>query len=120
MRRFTTPSPSEFLEEYAEELGVVAVFDAVDADIDRLRDILIADVKMLWLRECLSDESQARHKEQAGGKLHLLHNATERGLDRSTFQMRKRTIVRCSRQDRGCKDGCFCLTARSSSTAALR
>ena len=116
MRRLTTLFPSEFLEEHAEELGVIEregklqipvlvwalVFgfaagesrtlagfrrsynstadetispggfyhrltpvlaeylrDAGDADIDRFRDVMIADGTVLRLHEFLSDEFQA-------------------------------------------------------------
>ena len=139
LRRLTTLFPSEFLEEHAEELGVVEregklripvlvwalVFgfaagesrtlagfrrsynstadetispggfyhrltpplaeylrDAVDADINRFRDVMIADGTVLRLHEFLSDEFQARHEEQAGAKLHLLHNATDQTIER--------------------------------------
>jgi putative transposase len=34
------------------------------------------------LHEFLSDEFQARHEEQAGAKLHLLHNATDQTIER--------------------------------------
>jgi len=139
MRRLTTLFPSEFLEEHAEELGVVEregklqipvlvwalVFgfaagesrtlagfrrsynstadetlspggfyhrltptlaeylrDAVDTEIDRFRGVMIADGTVLRLHEFLSDEFQARHEEQAGAKLHLLHNATDQTIER--------------------------------------
>jgi putative transposase len=34
------------------------------------------------LHEFLSDESQARHEEQAGAKLYLLHNASDETIER--------------------------------------
>jgi len=37
---------------------------------------------VLRLHEFLSDEFQARHEEQAGAKLHLLHNATDQTIER--------------------------------------
>ena len=43
---------------------------------------MIADGTVLRLHEFLSDQFQARHKEQAGAKLHLLHNATEQTIER--------------------------------------
>ena len=82
MRRLTTLFPSEFLEEHAEELDEVAVPNAVDADIDRFRDVMIAGGTMLRLHEFLSDQFEARHEEQAAAKLHLLHNATEQTIER--------------------------------------
>ena len=35
-----------------------------------------------YLHELLSEEYKARHEEQAGAKLHLLHNATEKTIER--------------------------------------
>ena len=55
---------------------------SVDADIDRFRDVMIADRTVLWLHEFLSNEYEARHEEQAGEKLHLLHNATDQTIER--------------------------------------
>ena len=43
---------------------------------------MIADGTVLRLHEFLSDQFQARHEEQAGAKLHLLHNATEQTIER--------------------------------------
>jgi putative transposase len=78
-----TPSLSEYLRELVERgLDEVAVHDAVDTDIDRFRDVMIADGTVLRLHEFLSDEFQARHEEQAGAKLHLLHNATDQTIER--------------------------------------
>ena len=113
------------LVEYLRDLldrgtDLVAVPDAVDADIDRFRDVMIADGTVLRLHEFLSDEFQARHEEQAGAKLHLLHNATDQTIERIDVTDEKRTTARYSRQDRGCKDDWFCLIERTSNTAALR
>jgi putative transposase len=43
---------------------------------------MIADGTVLWLHEFLSDEYEARHEEQAGATLHLLHNATDQTIER--------------------------------------
>ena len=73
----------EYLRDLVEtSLDEVAVPDTVDADVDRFRDVMIADGTVLRLNEFLSDEFQARHEEQAGAKLHLLHNAPERTIER--------------------------------------
>jgi putative transposase len=78
-----TPTFAEYLRDLVEHgLDEVAVPDAVDADIDRFRDVMIADGTVLRLHEFLSDEFQARHEEQAGAKLHLLHNATDETIER--------------------------------------
>ncbi|MFN1127244.1 IS4 family transposase, partial [Halobacterium salinarum] len=78
-----TPSLAEYLRDLVERgLDEVAVPDAVDGDINRFRDVMIADGTVLRLHEFLSDEFQARHEEQAGAKLHLLHNATDQTIER--------------------------------------
>ena len=78
-----TPSLAEYFRDLVEHgLDEVAVPDTVDADIDRFRDVMIADGTVLRLHEFLTDEFQARHEEQAGAKLHLLHNATEQTIER--------------------------------------
>ena len=72
-----TPALAEYLRDLVEHgLDEVAVPNAVDADIDRFRDVMIADGTVLRLHEFLSEQFQARHEEQAGATLHLLHNAT--------------------------------------------
>ena len=43
---------------------------------------MIADGTVLRLHEFLADEYEARKEEQAGAKLHLLHNATEQTIER--------------------------------------
>ena len=78
-----TPTLAEYLRDLVEHgLDEVAVPDAVDADIDRFRDVMIADGTVLRLHEFLSEEFKARHEEQAGAKLHLLHNATDETIER--------------------------------------
>ncbi|MDL0131957.1 IS4-like element ISH8A family transposase [Halobacterium salinarum] len=77
-----TPTLAEYLRDLVEHgLDEVAVPNAVDADIDRFRDVMIADGTVLRLHEFLSDQFEARHEEQAGAKLHLLHNATEQTIE---------------------------------------
>ena len=78
-----TPTLAEYLRDLVERgLDEVAVPDAVNADIDRFRDVMIADGSVLRLHEFLSEEFKARHEEQAGAKLHLLHNATDETIER--------------------------------------
>ncbi len=77
-----TPSLAEYFRDLVEHgLDEVAVPDTVDADIDRFRDVMIADGTVLRLHEFLSDEYEAWKEEQAGAKLHLLHNATEQTIE---------------------------------------
>ena len=78
-----TPTLAEYLRDLVERgLDEVAVPDATAADIDRFRDVMIADGTVLRLHEFLSDQFEARHEEQAGAKLHLLHNATKQTIER--------------------------------------
>jgi len=44
--------------------------------------VIIADGTVLRLHEFLSEKYEARHEEQAGAKLHLLHNATDQTIER--------------------------------------
>ncbi|MFC6752057.1 IS4 family transposase [Halorubrum tibetense] len=78
-----TPTLAKYLRDLVEHgLDEVAVPDATAADIDRFRDVMIADGTVLRLHEFLSDQFEARHEEQAGAKLHLLHNATKQTIER--------------------------------------
>jgi putative transposase len=78
-----TPLLAEYLRDLVERgLNEVAVPDAVDVDIDRFRDVMIADGTVLRLHEFLSEEFKACHEEQAGAKLHLLQNATDQTIER--------------------------------------
>ncbi|RKS76022.1 DDE family transposase [Haloarcula quadrata] len=78
-----TPMLAKDLRDLVEHgLDEVAVPDTVDADIGRFRDVMIADGTVFRLHEFLSDEFQARHEEQTGAKLHLLHNATDQTIER--------------------------------------
>jgi putative transposase len=43
---------------------------------------MIADGTVLRLHEFLSGQFEARHEEQAGAKLHLLHNVTDQTIER--------------------------------------
>ena len=80
-----TPQLAEYLRDLVETaLDEVAVPDAVDADFDRFRDVMIADGTVLRLHQFLSDEYEARHEEQAGAKLHLLHNVTDQTIEQFT------------------------------------
>jgi len=81
--QWLTPTLAEYFRDLVERgLDEVAVSDAVDADTDRFRDVMVADGTVLRLHEFLSDQFEARYEEQAGAKLHLLHNATEQTIER--------------------------------------
>ncbi len=77
-----TPELAAYFHDLVEHgLDEVAVPDAVDADIDRFRDVMIADGTVLRLHEFFSEEFRTRKEEQAGAKLHLLHNATDQTIE---------------------------------------
>jgi len=78
-----TPAFAEYLCDLVEHsIDEVAVPDAVDVDIDRFRDVMIADGTVLRLHRLLSDEFEPRRGEQGGARLHLLHNVTDQTIDR--------------------------------------
>ena len=71
-----TPVFAEYFSDLVKhEINKVAVPDVFDIDIDRFRDVLIADGTMLWLHQLLPDELEPR-RGQGGVRLHLLHNFT--------------------------------------------
>jgi len=77
-----TPTLAEYFSDLVETaLDEVAVPDTAGVDVERFRDVMIADGTVLRLHELLSEEYKARHEEQAGSKLHLLHNATEKTIE---------------------------------------
>ena len=43
---------------------------------------MIADGTVLRLHECLSEVYEGRHEEQAGARLHRIHNTTEQMIER--------------------------------------
>ncbi|RLM53134.1 IS4 family transposase [Halobellus sp. Atlit-31R] len=78
-----TPAFAEYLRDLVEHgIDEVAVPDAVDIDIDRFRDVMVADGTVLRLHRLLSEEFEPRRGEQGGARLHLLHNVTEQTIDR--------------------------------------
>lgn len=65
-----TLSLAEYLCNLIERgLNEVAGPNAVDADIDQFRDVMIVDGTGLQLHQFLSEEYEARKEEQAGAKL---------------------------------------------------
>jgi len=78
-----TPTLAEYFSDLVEAaLDEVAVPDSVDVDVERFRDVMIADGTILRLHELLSEKYKSRYEEQAGAKLHLLQNATEKTIER--------------------------------------
>jgi len=78
-----TPSLAECLRDLVEYgLDKVAVPQTLADKFDRFRDVMIADRTALRLHQFLSDEFEGRHEEQAGARLHLLHNPRDKMLER--------------------------------------
>jgi IS4 transposase len=78
-----TPAFAEYLCDLVEHgINEVAVPDAVDVDVDRFRDVMIADGTVLRLHRLLAEEFEPRRGEQGGARLHLLHNVTDQTIDR--------------------------------------
>ena len=85
-----TPMFAEYLCDLVEHgIDEVAVPDAVDVDIDRFRDVMIADGTVLRLHRLLAEEFEPRRGEQGGARFHLLHNVTERTIDRFSVTDKK-------------------------------
>ena len=77
-----TPTLAAYLRDLVEYgFDEVAVPHTVSEEFDRFRDVMIADGTVLRLHELLSEEYKARHEEQAGAKLHLLHNVTDQTVE---------------------------------------
>jgi len=76
-----TLSPGGFYQRLTPTLAEY-FSDTAGVDVERFRDVMIADGTILRLHEMLSEEYKARHEEQAEAKFHLLHNATEKMIER--------------------------------------
>jgi len=85
-----TPTLAEYFSDLVETvLDEVAVLDTAGVSVDRFRDVMIADGTVLRLHELLSEEYKARHEEQPGANLHLLHNATDKTIERFEITHKK-------------------------------
>jgi len=76
-----TLSPGGFCQRLTPTLAEY-FSDTAGVDVGRFRDVMIADETILRLHELFSEEYKARHEKQAGAKLHLLHDATEKTIER--------------------------------------
>ena len=78
-----TPLFAAYLRDLVEfALDEVAVPHTVSDEFDRFRDVMVANATVLRLHRFLRDEYQGLREEQAGAKLHLLHNATDKTIER--------------------------------------
>ena len=78
-----TPLFAAYLRDLVEfALDEVAVPHTVSDEFDRFRDVMIADATVLRLHRFLREEYQGLRKEQAGAKLHLLHNVTDQTIEK--------------------------------------
>jgi len=77
-----TPNLATYLRDLVEaRLDEVAVPHTVTDEFERFRDVMISDGTIVRLNELLSDEFQARKEDQAGARLHLVHNVTDQTID---------------------------------------
>jgi len=77
-----TPTFAQYLRDLVEfGLDEVAVPHTISDEFGRFRDVMIADGTVLRLHEFLADAYEARHEEQAGARLHLLHNVTDQTIE---------------------------------------
>jgi len=77
-----TPLFAAYLRDLVEfALDEVAVPHTVSDEFDRFKDVMVADATVLRLHRFLRDEYQGLREEQAGAKLHLLHNVTDQTLE---------------------------------------
>jgi putative transposase len=63
-------------------LDEVAVPHTASDEFDLFRDVMIADATVLGLHRFLREQYQGRREEQAGAKFHLLHNVTDRTIEK--------------------------------------
>jgi putative transposase len=78
-----TPLFAAYLRDLVEfALDEVVVPHTVNDEFDRFRDVIVADVTILRLHRFLREEYQGLREEQAGAKLHLLHNVTDRTIEK--------------------------------------
>ena len=78
-----TPLFAAYLRDLVEfALDEVAVPHTVSDEFDRFRDVMIADATVLRLHRFLREEYRGLREEQAGAKLHLLHNVTDRTIEK--------------------------------------
>ena len=77
-----TPELAAYLSDLVERgFDEVAVPDTTSREIDRFQDIISADGTILRLHELLADDFEGRKEEQAGARLHLLHNITDQTIE---------------------------------------
>lgn len=116
-----TPTLAEYLHDLVEHsLDAVAALDAVNVDINRFGNVMIADRTVLRLHELLSDKYEALMRSRLERSSTCSTMPLSRRLNGLTLPKRKHTIARCSRLDRGLRTGSYYLTWHTSSIADLR
>ncbi len=77
-----TPELAGYLSDLVERgLDEVAAPDTTSREIDRFQNIISADGTILRLHELLVDDLKRPKEEQAGARLHLLHNITDQTIE---------------------------------------
>lgn len=78
-----TAELADLLRELIDEALQEAAAPHTMADqLDRFRDLVVADATVFRLHNLLADSYPATHDDQAGAKLHLVHNVTDGTLER--------------------------------------
>jgi IS4 transposase len=76
-----TPELAEYLSDLVERgFDEVAAPDTTSREINRFQDIISADGTILRSHELLVDDFEGPREEQAGARLHLLHNITDQTI----------------------------------------
>jgi len=120
--QWLTPTLAEYFRDLVERgLDEVAVSDAVDADTDRFRDVMVADGTVLRLHEFLSDQFEARHEGAGWSEAPPAPQSPQsRRSNESILLTRKHTTAPCSKQGHGLRTASCCSISPTSSTAGLR
>jgi len=107
-----TPTLAEYLRDLVEHgLDEVAVPDAVDADINRFRDVIIADGTVLRLHEFSPRSTKPATRSRLERSSTCSTMLLTKRLNGSMLPTRKKhTIARCSRQGRGLRTASCCST----------
>ena len=81
-----TPELAEYLSDLVKRgFDEAAVPDTTSQEIDRFQDIISVDGTILRLHELLADDFEVPKQEQAGARLHLLHNITDQTIEDYTI-----------------------------------
>jgi len=107
--QWLTPTLAEYFRDLVERgLDEVAVSDAVDADTDRFRDVMVADGTVLRLHEFLSDRSKPAMRSRLERSSTCSTMPQSRRSNESILLTRKHTTAPCSKQGHGLRTASCC------------